>query len=318
MDSTPTAPTFKSDINIENESSESSTLEDIAGKFSMAADKVARERNLSRSIVMERMPPIDICVFGRSGIGKSELIKAITHLDIPSSAQIDHVTQMLTEASTTIGTIKFRFWDTKGIDNWLDIDAIDNLFNEMMEQKIRPIFIFYCAAAGGRVDTDIVAAILKRFQSTNMLICYVVTNIYAASFEQLGKQIEGGRVIMDHVFGQVPNETGKFSFEYRSSFDNPDGSTQKQQGILIGVNSYPFNNIMGTMPIYNIHELMNFLAGNLNDEDFSKFVALTMTNRDFWDRVSDGLRTRLQRASETLPMWKIQTVSFFKRLLRLE
>jgi hypothetical protein len=252
--------------------------------------------------------------FGRAGIGKSELIKAMTHLDIPISAQIDHVTQRLTEAITTIGDLKFHFWDTKGIDNWLDIDAVDNLFNEMKEQNIHPIFIIYCAAAGGRVDSDIVAAILKQFQVKKIPICYVITNIYAATSDQLEKQKEGGLIIMHNIFGTVAQATGNFCYEYRSSSDNPDDPASNKQGILIGVNSCPFSNIMGTMLIYNIHELMNFLAGSLNDEDFSKFVALTMKNRDFWDRFSDGFRTRLQRTLDTLSRWKIQTVSFFKQL----
>jgi hypothetical protein len=293
---------------------ESSVLEDFAEKVDMAAGKAAKQRNLDKSIVLERLPPIDICVFGRSGIGKSELIKAITHLDIPTSSQIDHVTLTLTEASTTIGLLQFRFWDTKGIDNWLDLDAVDNLFNEMRERKIQPIFIIYCAAAGGRVDSDIVASILKQFQVTKIPICYVVTNIYAANDDQLAKQIEGGRRIMDNVFDLFPDQTEELCFQYRNRTDDPDDLLPAKGGILIGVNSCPFRNRMGSMPIYNIHELMNFLADNTNDEDFSKFVALTMNNRHFWDRVSDGLRTRLRRAADALNRWKIHTTSFFKWL----
>jgi ABC-type molybdate transport system ATPase subunit len=100
------------DINTETEvfvSFQSSVLEDFAEKFDIAVDKAAKERNLEKFVILQRLPPIDICVFGRSGIGKSELIKAITHLDIPTSAQIDHVTQTLTEATTTIGPLQFRF-----------------------------------------------------------------------------------------------------------------------------------------------------------------------------------------------------------------
>jgi len=100
------------DINTETEvfvSFQSSVLEDFAEKFDIAVDKAAKERNLEKFVILQRLPPIDICVFGRSGIGKSELIKAITHLDIPTSAQVDHVTQTLTEATTTIGPLQFRF-----------------------------------------------------------------------------------------------------------------------------------------------------------------------------------------------------------------
>ncbi|CAF5070376.1 unnamed protein product, partial [Rotaria socialis] len=63
--------------------SDTSTLEDIAEKVHVVADKQAKERNLTASVILDRLPPIDICVFGRSGIGKSQLIKAITRIDIP-------------------------------------------------------------------------------------------------------------------------------------------------------------------------------------------------------------------------------------------
>ncbi|CAF4980804.1 unnamed protein product, partial [Rotaria socialis] len=211
-------------------------------------------RNLTASVILDRLPPIDICVFGRSGIGKSQLIKAITRIDIPISAQIDHVTQSLTRATTTIGTLQFRFWDTKGFDSWLDIDFVHNLFNEMKEQDINPIFIIYCAAAGGRVDSDIVAGILKNFQEKAIPICYVITNIYGARTEQLQGQIDGGRYIMDAIFGPVSVSTGKLCYHYGQPPDSSDNGSLNKHGILIGVNSLEFSNIMGTMPILNIHE----------------------------------------------------------------
>ncbi|CAF3507642.1 unnamed protein product [Rotaria socialis] len=256
MDSLSTSP-ISNEIPITDETaitSDTSTLEDIAEKVHVVADKQAKERNLTASVILDRLPPIDICVFGRSGIGKSQLIKAITRIDIPISAQIDHVTQSLTRATTTIGTLQFRFWDTKGFDSWLDIDFVHNLFNEMKEQDINPIFIIYCAAAGGRVDSDIVAGILKNFQEKAIPICYVITNIYGARTEQLQGQIDGGRYIMDAIFGPVSVSTGKLCYHYGQPPDSSDNGSLNKHGILIGVNSLEFSNIMGTMPILNIHE----------------------------------------------------------------
>ncbi len=242
IDSTSTISISIADINTENGGSISSewpVLEDFAEKVDTAVNKAAKERNLEKFVILQRLPPIDICVFGQSGIGKSELIKAITHLDIPTSAQIDHVTQTLTEATTTIGPLQFRFWDTKGIDNWLDLDVVDNLFNEMKERNIQPIFIIYCAAAGGRVDSDIIAAILNRFQTTKIPICYVITNIYAASSDQLIKEVEGGRLIMDNIFDTLTDQIRKLCFKYGNVFKNDDSLIANRQGILIGVNSCP-------------------------------------------------------------------------------
>ena len=155
-------------------SSIATLLQHFVAKVNTIIDKVAKDRNLERSVVMARMSPIDVCVFGRSGIGKSELMKAITGMDFPSSPQLDHMTQKLTHVTTRIDSFTFRFWDTKGIDNWLDIGMIDNMFNEMKERQVKPIFIIYCAASGGRIDSDIVGGDTQTIcngRSTHLL-CY--------------------------------------------------------------------------------------------------------------------------------------------------
>ncbi|CAF1411461.1 unnamed protein product [Adineta ricciae] len=301
---------------VEIEKSTSSTLHYIAENVTKAVKTIAKQRNLETTVVFDHVAPIDICVFGRSGIGKSTLIKAITNLDIPESPQIDHVTEVVTEVTTYIGALKVRFWDTKGIDNWLDIDIIDNMFNEMNKLNVKPLFIIYCAATNGRVDSDIAAGILTRFQRQNIPICYVITNIYAASDEQLEQQIEGGRRIMKRVFGSSPKSNGDLYYTYENTCTANEGYCK--EGILIGVNSCVFSNRMGTQPLFNIHELMDFLAGALKDEDFTKFVALTMANRDFWDRAKDAIRTRVLRITDTLDSWKIKTGSFIKRLFGRE
>ena len=144
---------------------------------------MAKARHILKELVLERLPAIDIVVFGRSGIGKSTLVEAITHVDMLPSSPIDHVTEVLTEVTVEIEPLKFRFWDTKGIDSWSDIDAIDNLFNEIIAREMKPLFVIYCATMNGRVDSDIVAGILARFRMLHVPICYVITNIYAANSE---------------------------------------------------------------------------------------------------------------------------------------
>ena len=296
-------------------SSRTSATQQLADKIDTIVDKVAKDRNLERSVVLDRMPPIDICVFGRSGIGKSELIKAITNLDVQSSGQLDHVTQTLTHVPTTIGPFTFRFWDTKGIDNWLDIDMIDHMFNEMKEQKVKPIFVIYCAAAGGRVDSDVIAGILKRFHAEGLLICYVITNMYAASLDQLEQQIDGGLVIMNSVFGQrITSERDKYCYLYSDETDKRETPSARKPSLLIAVNSCPFRHILSTFPQRNITELMEFLTGHLEDEELAKFVALTINNRSFWSRVSDATRTRVERIKNKLVSFKSQLILFFKNM----
>jgi hypothetical protein len=273
--------------------------------------KTAEKHNLEMNVVLDRLSPIDILVFGRSGIGKSTLIEAITNEKVSSSAQLDHVTEQLTEISKTIGALKFRFWDTKGIDSWRDSDAF-NLIIQMTQREIKPIFVIYCAATGGRVDSSIVRAMLEYFKLQNIPICYVITNIYSSSVEQFQGQLEGGRSVMSAVFNTNERETSvKYCYEYEYVAQGDSDFTVKNKGILIGVNSCSFSNLMGAnMPPFNIHELMDFIARNLNDEEFTKFVALTMNNRAFWDRAYDAVRSRFFRIKEAIIHWNVLPKSF--------
>jgi GTPase SAR1 family protein len=283
--------------------SKPSTLDHVANRLQSIADHEAETHKLSTEVVLERFPPIDIFVFGRSGIGKSQLIEAIADVKMDSSPQLDHVTQTLTAAILHIGPLTLRIWDTKGIDKWEDVNAVANLFKEIEEKKIKPIFVIYCAAAGGRVNSDIVTRILKSFNSTYIPICYVITNIYAGSSEQFGAQMQGGRHIMQTVFQQTSCAVGQFRFEYENKPKQDPDSEKTSRGLLIGVNSCAFTNLMGTMPPFNVHGLMDFLASNLNDEEFTKFVALTMNNRNFWDRAHDTLRSRFIKIKDTVLKW---------------
>jgi GTPase SAR1 family protein len=280
--------------------SERSTLDHVVNIIRRIASQEAKTHNVSTEVVLERLSPIDIFVFGRSGIGKSQLIKAIADAKMDSSPRLDYLTLTLTAAIRYIGSLTLRVWDTKDIDSWEDVNAVGNLFKEMVEQKINPIFVIYCAASGGRVNSDIVTCILKTFNSTYIPICYVITNIYAGSSEQLGAQIQRGCSIMEAVFQQTPSPVGQFRFEYENKPEQDSGTDKTARGLLIGVNSCVFTNVMVTVPPVNIHELMDFLASNLNEEEFTKFVALTMNNRNFWDRVHDTLHSRFIKIKDTV------------------
>jgi len=278
-----------------------STLDHVANRLQSIADHEAEAHRVSTEVVLERFPPIDIFVFGRSGIGKSQLIEAITDIKMDSSPQLDHVTQKLTAVIHQIGSLTFRFWDTKGIDKWEDADTVVNLFKEIEEQKIKPIFVIYCAAAGGRVNSNIVTSILKSFNSRYIPICYVITNIYAASLQQIRAQIHGGHSIMEAVYEKNwYHPPGQSRVEYENKSKEDSDSNKTSRGLLTGVNSCVFTSSMGTKPPFNVHGLMSFLASNLNDEELTKFVALTMNNRNFWDRVHDKLHSRFIKIKDTV------------------
>ena len=144
-----------------------------------------------------------------------------------------------------------------------------------------------------------------------VLICYVITNMYGGSLEQLEQQVKGGLAIMNHVFTQnVQMEKDKYCYLYSNHTNINEKSTTEKPSIMIAVNSCPFSHFLGTFPTKNITELMDFLAGHLGDEEFAQFVALTINNRSFWTRVTDAIRSRVQRVKNALASLKHHLVKF--------
>jgi predicted GTPase len=101
---------------------------------------VEQERLLSK--------PIDILCFGRSGVGKTTLLEALTGMDLGSTAKLDHgttklqchlVDQYVPKKNGSNIHIHLRFWDTKGIDNWNSGD-VTKLFEELKEMKVYFLF----------------------------------------------------------------------------------------------------------------------------------------------------------------------------------
>lgn len=259
----------------------------------------AETYKLTPSIIVNQLPPIDILIFGRSGVGKSALIHAITGIKVPSSATIDHVTQTINCTIINNGKLKFRFWDTKGIDKWDHCSDIENMFNEIKEKNIHPLFVIYCASFNGRVDSKIVTKILVNFKQYNIPIAYVITNIHAADDKQLDGQREGAFTIMNDVFLVKPKKISECYYEYGPLYDTDGHILVDGKGILICVNSLPYikkrENI--NFPQWNINELLDFIGHHLNGEHFAEFVILTLNNRSYWKQKYDFLLSRLQEIS---------------------
>ncbi|CAF1233909.1 unnamed protein product [Didymodactylos carnosus] len=307
----------------ENIEPDRTPLDAIQDKLGEIVREAASRHNLSNGVVLNRLAPIDILNFGRSGVGKSCLLKAITKADIPTSSQLDHVTETLQEVRFNSGKLTFRFWDTKGIDKWSSSEDVDNMLNEIKRKSIDPLFIIYCASGSGRVDTKIVIQILKHLQSAKVPIAYVITNIYGHSDDQLEGQIDGGLDIMRKVFSNQTDPVKKNEWHYEFSeplymnssdcgvMDWGDG-----KGLLIGVNSAPWESkaLRRKQPLKNVYELMDFIANNLKDKEFAEFVALTLNNRGYWARASDVIKTKIQSIADILQQWSINMLEHVKYL----
>lgn len=279
----------------------------------------AKRFHLSPSVVNEKIY-IDILVLGRAGVGKSQLMKAITNRhDIVSSAQLDHVTTHLTASIFEIKNITYRFWDSRGIDKWDDGEEPGKLIEELEKKKINPMFIIYCAAAMGRVATNQVKKVLHCLSRHNVPIAYVITNMFGASDVQREAQIKGGIEIMDEIFVNQPIKCGRFHYEFHGLLqENDEYAIHEGNGILIAVNSCEYvNEDFGiSKGEENIHTLMNFIATHLKDEQLSQFVLMTLENRTFWQKITDVLYSRLESVFKALgkardfftPWFELKTV----------
>jgi len=271
---------------------------------------------LTPSVIKRQIPPVDILIFGRAGVGKSTLITAMTGIELPSSPNLDHVTQTISCTCINHGNITFRFWDTKGIDKWDSSSDIENMFNEIKEKHINPLFIIYCASMNGRVDSKIVTQILLQFKQNQVPIAYVITNIYAGDDEQFDGQRRGAFTIMNDVFLVKPIKISEYYYEY-SSLYHPDGEIISEgKGILICVNSRPYIRKRGNInqSQLNVNELLDFIGNHLNGDRFAEFVILTLHNRSYWKQKYDYLLSRLQEISEYFCKFGIKLANTFLSL----
>lgn len=290
-------------IGVEESVSLDRSLHVVTEHMTQAVRSIADLLHISVNIVRKKVN-IDILTLGRSCVGKSQLVKTITkNDDIEVSPQLDHVTTRLNLAVLTLEHINFRFWDSRGIDNWSEGEEVNQLIEELKRKDIKPLFILYCAAAMGRVETNQVKRILRHFREQGILIGYVITNMYGASSDQREAQIQGGIDIMQDVFMRPAKRCGRLHYEFEGrGGDNENSCTKNDNGILIAVNScfYKNEDLGAEKNEENVDVLMNYIAHHLNDAQLSQFVLMTMQNRKFWEKASDAVQSRLENLATEL------------------
>lgn len=164
--------------------------------------------------------PIDILCFEQAGVGKTTLLEALTSRKLGSSTQLDHETTKLEchEVSETLPkhsggmvTVNIWFWDSKRIDDWKSND-VSGLFEELEQQNMQPLCMFYCATGNSRVGSATVQQVLSIFVASQTAVFYVITNIFSLSKDQCKGQLDGACNIMTSVTNNQPNKRTEYQY----------------------------------------------------------------------------------------------------------
>jgi predicted GTPase len=284
-------------VQTQTSGADSSVHDDIAKKTASSVRAIEDSSGVrAADHAVAAVKYIDVLCFGRARIGKSSLLEAVSGLDFESKASVEHGTTFLTHKPFPIKIshqreMIVRYWDSVGIDKW-ESESLKHLFGELEEQKVRPLVVLYCASAGGTVKKDIVHTVLQNFASQGVVVCYVITNRYSMSTEDLKAQWDCGVEIMTSIFPKLKQV----------------GSEKRMcapKATLIAVNSKPYvNDELGvSKEKQGIDELMTFIGTNIEEEQVSEFFLASLGNRDFWTKAAhsvDGLKTKLKKGLVSL------------------
>jgi len=252
--------------------------------------------------------PIDILCFGRAGVGKTTLLEALTGRNLGSTPRLDHGTtklecceikEILPRQNGDTVPINLRFWDSRGIESW-NGDDVPKMFDELKRNEVYPLCVFYCANGNGRVDSAVVTEIIRTFIQKDVVVFYLITNVFNHNNEQLNAQFNGGKEVMRKA-------------TERSARDLPGvkyGWQFHEKSFLLAVNSKEYSSLLGRMESLNIQKLMEICVSTLDEEQLTRFFLATLHNRTFWDKAFDTLRTVLLKLERV----GINTRSFLQRI----
>lgn len=230
----------------------------------------------------------DLLCFGRSGVGKTALLEGITGRHLGSTPRLDHGTATLTciEAEEQVpqlngGTkiLHIRFWDTKGIDQWTK-EEVPAMFDELERAHVRPVCVFYCTTGSGRVATEVLEPILRKFCQQNIIVVWVVTHMYATSDEQFDAQMEAGKETVQRLSG------------HPAVLVEEDVFTCGARCFVVGVNSKTYENrLMGIKrDPKNLDKLMQLCVEHLEGSDAAWFFFASLSNKDFWSKAISRIK----------------------------
>ena len=92
--------------------------------------------------------------------------------------------------------------------------------------------MLYCGSGNGRINSGVVAAILKEFIKAETPVFYIITNLYSHSDETLSGQISGAQKIMSWATEKKPTEISNLAWKF------------EYKGFIVAVKSKQFSSIL--------------------------------------------------------------------------
>ena len=234
--------------------------------------------------VFRNLAGMHVVVCGSPRVGKSTLINAICGSKVAEAKEgLASVTQTISrhtmegqcDTGSGIARYKYTFWDTPGFESWKQ-NNIRKKVKEIIETpETKPLCMIFCASPTTFVDLEQLEWLLDLCIKEKHIFCALVcTNKYAGQTKNLCAVLDDFKKMLSKYVNGPPREQKDIVF-----YGNI--------GLCTSVNSEPYENENGILPVSGVNELTYGIMESLVDDQVIDWLFLVLENKDFWNSIQE-------------------------------